>query len=161
MKSLGTLIAVRDIEKSKRFYCDFLDQKVLSDFGANIVLDGGVFLQTSETWQAFIKKSEDEILFENNASEIYFEVEDIDLFMNKLDTCDSIRFVHPLIEHDWGQRVVRFYDPDGHIIEVGENIEMVVRRFIKSGLSTKETAIRMDVPEDFIITSLQEPMRSI
>jgi len=24
-----------------------------------------------------------------------------------------------LMEHSWGQRVVRFYDPDGNLIEVG------------------------------------------
>ena len=38
-----------------------------------------------------------------------------------------------------------FYDLDGHIIEVGENMKMVVRRFIHSGMSMEETSRRMDV----------------
>lgn len=41
-----------------------------------------------------------------------------------------IDFLEPL----WGQRVVRFYDPDKHIIEVGVNMLMVVRRFLNSSL---------------------------
>jgi hypothetical protein len=48
-------------------------------------------------------------------------------------------------EAGWGQRTVRFYDLDGHIIEVGENMKMVVKRFIHSGMSMEETSRRMDV----------------
>ncbi|NOV61327.1 hypothetical protein B0H39_000243 [Clostridium beijerinckii] len=60
-----------------------------------------------------------------------------------------------MVEHSWGQRVVRFYDPDKHIIEVGENMVMVVKRFLNSGLSIEETAIRMDVPVDYIESCLK------
>lgn len=62
----------------------------------------------------------------------------------------DIEYVHPLFEHSCGQRVVRFYDLDKHIIEVGENINMVIKRFIDSGLSIEETAARMDVPVSYI-----------
>lgn len=62
---------------------------------------------------------------------------------------------NPIVEHSWGQRVVRFYDPDKHIIEVGENIIMVVRRFLNSGLSIEETSIRMDVPVDYVKSCLE------
>ena len=51
-----------------------------------------------------------------------------------------------MIEHRWGQRVVRFYDPDRHIIEVGENMKTVCRHFLDSGMTPEETAVRMDVP---------------
>ncbi len=62
----------------------------------------------------------------------------------------DINYVHSIVEHSWGQRVVRFYDPDNHIIEVGENMILVVRRFLNNGLSIKEIAIRMDVPVDYV-----------
>jgi hypothetical protein len=55
------------------------------------------------------------------------------------------------MEHPWGQRAVRLRDPDGHIIEVGEDMDMVVLRFLKSGLTAAETASRMDVPESYIL----------
>ena len=59
-----------------------------------------------------------------------------------------------MLEHSWGQRVVRFYDPDNHIVEVGENIIMVVRRFLNSGLSIEDIAVRMDVPIDYVKSCL-------
>ena len=46
------------------------------------------------------------------------------------------------------------YDPDGHIIEVGENMEKVVLRFVNSGLSAGQTAERMDVPLGFVLSVL-------
>jgi catechol 2,3-dioxygenase-like lactoylglutathione lyase family enzyme len=150
MKYLGVLISVRNIEVSKRFYKEVLDLNVEADLGANATLTGGIFLQTIDTWKMFIQKSEHEVIFGNNACELYFEVTDIEYFCKLLaERCDT-RYVHPLHEHPWGQRVVRFYDPDSHIIEVGEDMCIVVKRFIDSGLSVVETAARMGVPTGYI-----------
>lgn len=155
MKYISTLIAVNDIEKSKKFYYDVLGLKVIADFGANVTLTGGIALQTVETWKGFINKKESEIVFGSNASELYFEEDDMDRFINKLKNLNDIVYVHFPREHSWGQRVVRFYDLDKHIIEVGENIEMVIKRFLDSGLSIEETAVRMDVPVDYIESTLK------
>ena len=62
----------------------------------------------------------------------------------------SIHYVHPVKEHPWGQRVVRFYDPDGHIIEVGEAMTAVCRRFLESGMTPEQAAERMGVPMKFV-----------
>ncbi|MEG1706328.1 MAG: glyoxalase, partial [Clostridia bacterium] len=72
----------------------------------------------------------------------------MDDFLQKLKSFSNILFVHNVKERSWGQRVVRFYDPDMHIIEVGENITSVIMRFISSGLTIEETALRMDIPID-------------
>ena len=58
MKFTSTLIAVSDLEKSKRFYQDVLGLDIIADFGANVTLTGGVVLQTLETWKQFINKNE-------------------------------------------------------------------------------------------------------
>ena len=155
MKFTSTLIAVSDLEKSKRFYQDVLGLDIIADFGANVTLTGGVVLQTLETWKKFINKDEEQIIFKNNSMELYFEEDDMDKFIEKLNKFKDIVFVHELIEHSWGQRVVRLYDPDMHVIEVGENIKMVVKRFIQSGLSIEETAVRMDVSVEFINSCLE------
>ncbi len=68
----GTLIAVKDMAVSKKFYCDILNMHVIGDFGANVQLDGGLFLQTFDTWSNFINNKE--IHLKNNAIELYFEV---------------------------------------------------------------------------------------
>jgi hypothetical protein len=56
-----------------------------------------------------------------------------------------MEYLGEVIEHSWGQRVIRFYDPDGHIIEVGEDMKMVIKRFIASGMTMDEISVKMDV----------------
>ncbi|WP_252217586.1 VOC family protein [Clostridium sp. VAP41] len=154
MRYTSTLIAVVDIEKSKKFYNEILELDVIDDFGANVTLTGGIALQTLETWKSFIYKDKNDIIFKNNTCELYFEEDDMDAFIKKLNTFKDIDYVHRLIEHRWGQRVVRFYDLDKHIIEVGENMAIVVKRFARSGLSADEIAVRMDVSLDYIKSCL-------
>ena len=148
----GTLIAVKDMEESKKFYHDILNMNVIGDFGANVQLEGGLFLQTLDTWSSFINNKE--VSLKNNAGELYFEVPDIDEFYKKLQVA-NIEYVHELLEHNWGQRVVRFYDPNHHIIEVAEDISMVVKRFFHNGMSVKQVAERMDVPVDYVKKCLE------
>lgn len=141
------MIVVTDIDKSVEFYKTALGLEVITDFGANKTLTGGLVLQTEETFIEFIENKK--ISFGSNSFEIYFEEDDFDSFAERLKELD-IEYVHPIKEHSWGQRVVRFYDPDRHIIEVGENIKTVCRRFAESGMTNEETAKRMDVPVEFI-----------
>ena len=154
MKYVCTLIVVKDIEKSKKFYYDILGQEVIMDLGANVTLTGGFALQTSDSWENFTHKSHEEIAYGNNDAELYFEEDDMDNFVQKLGKFD-IKYVHPLKKHSWGQRVVRFYDLDKHIIEVGENIAVVAKRFIDNGMTVEQTAIRMDVPIEYIKSLLK------
>lgn len=37
---------------------------------------------------------------------------------------------------------MRFYDPDGHLIEVAESVRLVAQRFRNEGLSNEEIALR-------------------
>ena len=148
----GTLIAVKNMEESKKFYHDILEMNVVGDFGANVQLDGGLFLQTLDTWSSFVNAKE--VYLQNNAVELYFEVSDIDEFYKKLQIT-NIEYVHELLEHNWGQRVVRFYDPNHHIIEVAEAISMVVNRFFHNGMTVEQVAERMDVPVDYVKECLE------
>lgn len=152
MKLNSTMLVVADINKSVDFYEKVLGLHVIMDFGANKTLTGGLALQTAETYKEFIGTNE--ICFGGNNFEIYFEEDDFDEFADKLKECD-VEYVHPIKEHSWGQRVVRFYDPDKHIIEVGENIQIVCKRFLNSGLTPEQVAERMDVPMKFVNACMQ------
>lgn len=152
MKLNSTMLVVADINKSVDFYEKVLGLHVIMDFGANKTLTGGLALQTVETYKEFIGTNE--ICFGGNNFEIYFEEDDFDEFADKLKECD-VEYVHPIKEHSWGQRVVRFYDPDKHIIEIGENIEIVCKRFLNSGLTPEQVAERMDVPMKFVNACMQ------
>ena len=147
MKFKNPMLVVTDIEKSVEFYKKVFGLHVIMDFGANKTLTGGLALQTSETYKEFIGTSD--ISFGGNNFEVYFEEDDFDKFADRLKEYD-IEYVHPIIEHSWGQRVVRFYDPDKHIIEVGENMKIVCKRFLNSGMTPEQVAKRMDVPMKFI-----------
>ena len=155
MKLKNPLLAVSDLEKSKAFYKDVLGLRVIMDYGANVTLTGGLSLQTKESWLTFIQQDETALVFGGNASEIYFEEDDFDGFVQKLDQLPGIQYVHPVFEHRWGQRVVRFYDPDHHIIEVGENLHAVFRRFLDSGMAVAEVAQRMEVPERLVRSAMK------
>ena len=152
MKLKNPLLVVTDIDKSVEFYKNVLGLHKIMDFGANVTLTGGLCLQSKESFKEFIDNKN--IIFGNNSFEVYFEEDDFDSFAKELEMLD-IKYVHGIKEHSWGQRVVRFYDPDKHIIEVGEKLDAVVLRFIGQGMTPEETAVRMDVPLEFIEKSLK------
>ena len=155
MEFKNPLLAVADMERSVTFYRQVLGLEKCMDLGANVTLSGGVCLQTRESWAEFIEVPAEELDWQGKVSELYFEEADFDAFLQKLKQLE-IRYVHPPKEHSWGQRVVRFYDPDGHIIEVGESIAAVCRRFADSGMTAEQIAKRMDVPLEFVTGSGQE-----
>lgn len=147
MKLNNPMLIVTDMNKSVDFYKKVFGLRVVMDFGANKTLTGGLVLQTIETFKEFIGTNE--ICFGGNNFEIYFEEDDFDRFINNLKEC-NVEYVHPVKEHSWGQRVVRIYDPDRHIIEIGENMKVVCRRFLASGMTPEQVATRMDVPIKFV-----------
>lgn len=147
MELKNPLLAVADMERSLAFYETVLGLRVILDFGANKTLTGGLCLQTLETWRDFL--GTDRVAFGGNDAEVYFEEDPFDAFAERLNTL-NVQYVHPVKEHPWGQRVVRFYDPDRHIIEVGEDMAAVCRRFRDAGLTVEQTAERMDVPADYV-----------
>ena len=81
----------------------------------------------------------------SNNMELCFETEDLDHFLEQLRRYPGAERLGDVVEHGWGQRVVRFYDLDGHLVEVGEDMGMVVRRFLRSGMTMEEVSDRMDV----------------
>ena len=117
MKLRNILIVVKDMERSKKFYKELFGLDVVLDHDGNVILTEGLVLQDAVIWNRFIGK---EIVWQNHASELYFEERDIEGFAKKLEAYpEPIQYVNPLMEHTWGQKVIRFYDPDGNLIEVG------------------------------------------
>ena len=80
----------------------------------------------------------------SNNAEIVFEEQNFDGFLRRLEEYPNMEYLGEVIEHSWGQRVIRFYDPDGHIIGVGEDMKMVIKRFLASGMTMEEISVKMD-----------------
>ncbi len=143
MKYSCTVISVADINAAKKFYEDLFGLEVFQDYGKNVAFTCGLALQQDFDW--LVGLSKDNILTKSNNIEICFEEQDFDGFLDKLKKYPNIEYLGDLIEHSWGQRVIRFYDLDGHIIEVGEDMKMVVNRFLISGMTMEEVSVKMDV----------------
>lgn len=117
MQLRNVLITVNDIEKSIRFYRDLFGLQVLLDQDGNVIMSEGLVLQDAKIWSEFLQR---DLIPKNNMTELYFEESDIEGFVKKLEESEfEIEYVNELMEHSWGQKVVRFYDPDGNLIEVG------------------------------------------
>lgn len=153
LKYMCPLLAVRDMARSKAFYTELLGLEIVTDLGANVTLTGGIALQTLESWQAFIEK--DNVAFGGSCGELYFETFAIEAFAAKCAE-NGVPLVHPLKEHGWGQRVIRIYDPDEHILEIGEAMPAVVQRFLDSGMTLEQVAQRMGVPLEYLMQPTQE-----
>lgn len=117
MKLKNILIVVKNIEKSKQFYHDLFGLDMVLDNDGNMILTEGLVLQDEKIWKKFLGK---DIIPKSNSCELYFEEQDIEAFIEKLEnTYPSIQYVNLLMTHSWGQKVIRFYDLDGNLIEVG------------------------------------------
>lgn len=117
MRLKNVLIVVKDIERSRRFYHDLFGLDMVLDYGGNMILTEGLVLQDEKIWRTFLGK---DIIPESNSCELYFEEQDIGAFIDRLESMyPSVRYVNRRMTHSWGQEVIRFYDPDGNLIEVG------------------------------------------
>lgn len=142
MKYTCTVISVVDISAARNFYEDLFGLVVFQDYGRNIAFTCGLALQQDFDWLVDLPK--EKVLKKSNNAEIVFEEQDFDGFLNKLKEYPDIEYLGEVIEHSWGQRVIRFYDLDGHIIEVGEDMKMVIKRFLATGMTMEEVSVTMD-----------------
>lgn len=117
MKLKNILIVVKDIEKSRQFYHDLFGLDLVLDNDGNMILTEGLVLQEKKIWEKFLGK---DIIPKNNACELYFEEQNIEVFIEKLENLyPDVAYVNQRITYGWGQKVIRFYDLDGNLIEVG------------------------------------------
>ena len=132
MKYSGMCIAVKDVNRAKSFYQEVFGLEVFTDYGINISF-GNFAIQQDFDWLVGVSK--ESVMEKSNNMELYFEEDDFDDFVLKLKQRTDIEYLGDVKEAGWGQRSIKFYDLDGHIIEVGENLKMVVKRFIDSGMT--------------------------
>ena len=155
MKYTAVVLSVADVKAARGFYEDLFGLEVCQDYGINVSFTCGLSLQQEFDWLIGIPK--ESVAERSHNMELYFEEDNFDDFLAKLEGRDDINYIGDGVkEAGWGQRSIRFYDLDGHIIEVGENMKMVVKRFLDSGMSMEETSKRMDVS----IADLETLLRS-
>ena len=147
MKFICPLIAVEDIQRSRRFYEDVLGQRVKYDFGENVTFEGDFAIHLCSHFQQLLGGRP--VKPGGNGYELYFEDDKVDELSLKLKEY-GVNFVHEVREQPWRQKVVRFYDPDGHIIEVGESVEYLCFRLYHEGMNVEAITKATGMPEEFV-----------
>lgn len=120
MRFINPIPFVRDIERSKQFYRDRLGLEILEDFGSFVLFASGFAIHEASAleqtiWRQACEGSEP---YGRRNLLLYFEDDDVDLAFATI--APHVELIHPVERQAWGQRVFRFYDPDGHAIEIGE-----------------------------------------
>lgn len=151
MKFIGTLITVSDIERSRHFYEHLLGQRVINDFGQDVGFEGGFSIHLRSHFSGVIHHKTIEPGVNN--MELYFEHDELEPLLEKLKE-HSIEFVHEIEVQPWQQKVMRFYDPDGYMVEVGESMLNLCQRLHAEGLSPTDISKATSLPAEYVKTLL-------
>ena len=153
MKFICPLVVVENIQKSKEFYENVLEQKVKFDFGENVTFVGDFAIHQKDHFQKLIQ--DHPIQTKSNQFELYFEHDDIKSITQKIKKL-GLEFVHEIVEQPWKQRVIRFYDYDYNLIEIGESMKYVAYRLSKENYSVEEICKITYLPKEVVEKNIQK-----
>ena len=152
LKNCTPVLFVKDAGISRKFYTEILKFTVVMDNGGTNLF----FKEGFAVWQILPdniipkKLGAENITKKDNASrfELCFETDELDSVYQTLKE-NGIQFLHEINSELWGQRTIRFYDPDGHLIEVGEEMSIFLKRvYEEEGNNLEATAQRTFMPID-------------
>lgn len=120
IRFVNALVFVADMKKAMDVYVGLLGQKVAQDHGDFVQLENGLALHTGTALQQTIfgdgETGADQYGRRNLV--LYFDADDLAAAHDRV--APHVTLIHPIEAQSWGQKVFRFYDHDGHIVEVGE-----------------------------------------
>jgi len=145
----SVVLFVSDIERSRDFYTTFLKQEIEFDFGRNISFKNGLSIWEIMEDHPIAATGEHSQTGITKAFELYFETEDLESIQTGI-AGQRLEYLHDMLEEPWGQRTIRFYDPDNNLIEVGESMHAFVSRMAVSGLSELEIAEKTTIPAEIV-----------
>lgn len=131
------------MEPVRHFYADVMGQKLKIDSPEYVVFEGEFCLFLKRNFLPILKDEQRyPIRYRGNNGELYFESNDIEADEARLRAAGT-EFLHPIQEQPWAQRVMRFYDPIGTLIEVGEDMSIVIHRLQSQGMSLEQVSERI------------------
>ncbi|MGE5415430.1 MAG: VOC family protein [Acidobacteriota bacterium] len=155
IKLSSSVLLVEDVDKSRQFYETLLEQVVELDHGECVVFLGGFAIWDRDYANNLIFGQTKTTPHERNHDfELYFETDTLDEVFDKFKKA-NIELVHPLVEQPWGQRVIRVYDPDRHIVEIGELMTIVIKRYLDQGMTVDDVAARTSMPVEVVRAVVQ------
>lgn len=150
----STVLFVSDVEVSKKFYTDVMGEEIDLDLGGNVgfksalaIWDGTYAGQVifGEPEGAPAVSAGPRPFSSKRMLELYYETDDMEATMVRLRAA-GVDFVHDVAEQPWKQLTVRILDPDGHMIEVGERMDVCLQRLAATGMTDEEIARETTMP---------------
>lgn len=146
LKLHSPVLIVKDLDGMRDFYQRVLGQPVEFDFGQCVVFQCGLSIWKLEKQYPLAQKLGRVYSKHGNQNlELCFESDHFSEVLSALKK-QAIDFLHEEEEEPWGQKTVRFYDPEHNLIEVGETIACFVKRFSAQGMTAEEVHRRTSVP---------------
>ncbi len=139
----SAVLFTQNVEAMTRFYTETMRQKVRFDFGRCRILEYGLSIWALDENDPAMKapglgKGP------NSRLELCFDTEDFEA-----DAAHVMAFapkmLHDMAEEAWGQRTIRFFDPDGNLVELGESIPCFCRRLYHEGMTPEQVARKTGV----------------
>ncbi|WP_317136614.1 VOC family protein [Methanochimaera problematica] len=150
----STVLFVKDVGVSKKFYTEVMGEEIELDLGLNVGFKSRLAIWDGSYGRKVIfgdsdvdSKTGD--FGSKRMLELYYETEDMDHTSETLKAA-GVRFVHDVKEQPWCQFTVRFLDPDGHMIEVGERMDVCVKRLAGLGKTPEEIAKSTTMPPKIV-----------
>ncbi len=119
---VDTIVFVSDIARSTAFYRDVLGQPITHDYGPIVMFEHGFSIHDGPNLLGKVYKKPGAFPSESQGHDnidIYFETDDLEAAFRAVEGAGA-EVIHPIETQEWGQRVFRFHDPDGHIVEIGD-----------------------------------------
>jgi len=113
MRRIVTNIYSNDLEKSKRFYMDFLDMELAMNMGWILTFVS----KENPTAQISILQKKDNSPLDNSAIFLSIEVSEIDNWYKKAKQ-QKIDIEYPITNENWGVRRFFIKDPNGATINL-------------------------------------------
>lgn len=148
----STVLFVHDVAASKKFYTEIMGEDIELDLGRNVGFKSGIGIWDGIYGRKVIfgdADERDENFPSKRMFELYYETEDMGRTFELLKSA-GVAFVHDVVAQPWRQLTVRFLDPDGHMIEVGERMDVCVKRLAASGMSADEIAESTTMPPEIV-----------
>ncbi len=135
----SAILVVDDVLASRRFYETVFGLAVESDHGIyNVGFLGGLALYRRELFRELSDLPCERV--KGESAVLYFEYEDVSAVEARLLAFPGTELIHATREQPWGQLAFRARDPDGHFLEIGEDMAHCVRRMLAGGMSLASIA---------------------
>jgi catechol 2,3-dioxygenase-like lactoylglutathione lyase family enzyme len=146
----STVLFCQDVQKQKEFYTQFLGQEIELDHGHYVVLKNHLTLwQIGDDYPIARELGYAYEPIGNRNLEVCFETDAFGDAVEKVLMAD-IRILHNVAEEPWGQYTIRFYDPEGNLVEIGESMKSMAGRMKDAGMTIEDMVKKTSLSVTYI-----------